>query len=307
MLKSYSYKNITWIDVQSPDRDEIKQLSEVHNLDPRISHETFTPSPIAEAKRFDDVFFAVLHFPVYKQTHTDKTEHTQEIDFIVGKDFIISIRYDTIDTLHRFTRKLEVDAITRASAQDKITGMNMFYSIVREFQQSTIEELRHINDQIIILQKNLTHKNEQKLITDISDLGITLLEFQNSLMMHKEAYEVLSGIIDTTFGEKENLLIMDIRKHHYKISSEVSHYRLVSTELRETHLSLLNARQNEIVKKLTILAFLTFPITIVSALFSMTTKSTPLVGLENDFWIILGLMCILTIVAYVFFFYKRWL
>lgn len=307
MLKSYSYKNITWIDAYSPEREEIQQLSELYNLDPRISHEIFTPSPIAEAKQFDEVIFAVLHFPVYKQTHSDKDEHTQEIDFIIGSDFIISIRYDTIDALHRFARKLEVDAITRASAKDKISGIQMFYSIVREFQQSTVEELRHINDQIIYLQKNLAQKKEETLIINMSDLGQTLLDFQNSLMMHKETYERMSELASKIFDDNEYQLIMDIRKHHYKIINEVDHYRLVSKELQSTHLSLLSARQNKIIKNLTILAFLTFPITVLTAIFSLPAKSTPLIGTENDFWIILGIMGILIVLAYMYFFYKRWL
>ena len=307
MIKSYVYKNITWVDVQSPDREELKKLSETHDLDPRITHEVFTPSPISEVRQFDDTIFAVFHFPVYKQTHSDHEEHTQEIDFIIGKDFIISIRYDSNDALHRFTRKLEVDSITRSGSSKDITGMHMFHSIVSELQKSTVEELRHLNDKIVTIQKQLDRSEEERLITDISLLGRTLLEFQNALMMHKDTYERLTPIAESLSEEVGYTLMLDIRKNHHKIANEVTHYRRIATELRETHLSLLNARQNEIMKKLTVLAFLTFPTTVIAAIFSMTATNTPLVGHPNDFWIIVAIMGILTASAYIYFIVRRWL
>jgi len=79
------------------------------------------------------------------------------------------------------------------------------------------------------------------------------------------------------------------------------------SELRETNNSLLSAKQNEIMKEFTVLAFVFLPLTFISGLFGMNTKNNPIVGHTLDFWIILsGMLCI----SLGFFFYfkrKGWL
>jgi Mg2+ and Co2+ transporter CorA len=60
-------------------------------------------------------------------------------------------------------------------------------------------------------------------------------------------------------------------------------------------------------KILTIMAFLTFPLSLFSSLFGMNTTATPIIGNPHDFWIIVSIMmlAIITIVSY--FRHKGWL
>jgi magnesium transporter len=78
-------------------------------------------------------------------------------------------------------------------------------------------------------------------------------------------------------------------------------------ELRETNNSLLTTKQNETMKRFTILAFVTLPLTLLATLFSMDTKETPVVGLPHDFWIIIGIMFLAAGAMFVFFKRKKWL
>ena len=60
-------------------------------------------------------------------------------------------------------------------------------------------------------------------------------------------------------------------------------------------------------KVLTATAFLVLPATLISQLFSMNTTTVPLVGMSNDFWVILGIMGIIAIATFAFFKSKKWL
>ena len=65
--------------------------------------------------------------------------------------------------------------------------------------------------------------------------------------------------------------------------------------------------RNEIMKILTIMAFITFPLTLFTSMFGMNTIATPIVGRTGDFWIILGIMVIVSAGLFSFFKYKRWM
>ena len=76
-------------------------------------------------------------------------------------------------------------------------------------------------------------------------------------------------------------------------------------ELRNTNSALLTTKQNEIMKLFTILAFITFPLTLFTSMFGMNTIATPIVGGTNDFWMILGIMGVVSIGFFAYFKYKR--
>jgi Mg2+ and Co2+ transporter CorA len=55
------------------------------------------------------------------------------------------------------------------------------------------------------------------------------------------------------------------------------------------------------------MAFVTFPLTLISSIFGMNTDTLPLVGLPGDFWMIIGIMVTLALSFFTFFRIKGWL
>ena len=85
-----------------------------------------------------------------------------------------------------------------------------------------------------------------------------------------------------------------------KFLTEMSH------ELRKTNDSLLSTKQNEIMKVLTLMSFVAFPLTVIASIFGMNSN-LPIVGQSNDFLIILGIMIATAIFLFGIFKFKKWL
>jgi magnesium transporter len=96
--------------------------------------------------------------------------------------------------------------------------------------------------------------------------------------------------------------------HQYKIVRRRLR-ALTSTfyDLRKTNDSLLETKQNGFMRVFTILAFITFPLTLFSSMFGMNTAHTPIVGAQYDFWIIVGIMICVSIGFFSYFRYRKWL
>ncbi|MEK9185922.1 MAG: CorA family divalent cation transporter, partial [Patescibacteria group bacterium] len=77
-------------------------------------------------------------------------------------------------------------------------------------------------------------------------------------------------------------------------------------ELRETNNSLLSTKQNETMKMLTIIAFVTLPASLIASIFNMST-SLPLVGQPYDFEIVVTMMIFASACTFLLFKYKKWL
>jgi magnesium transporter len=81
----------------------------------------------------------------------------------------------------------------------------------------------------------------------------------------------------------------------------------MATELRETNAALLEARQNEIMKTLTVANFIFLPLELIAFVFGMHALGTPLESNPNAFWIIMAFMLGIIGVMTIYFARKRWI
>ena len=81
----------------------------------------------------------------------------------------------------------------------------------------------------------------------------------------------------------------------------------VTNELRNTNDSLLATKQNDIVTRLTIMAFATFPLTVITGLFGINAPSLPFMDSPYAFWIIIAIMAASVTLFVSYFRFRKWL
>lgn len=106
MLKKLKYKDLTWLDLESPQADEIASLAKEFDLHPLVSDELIKPSAHSKVDYYQNYTYIVLHFP---HTKPNGVVETQEIDFVIGKDFIITTHYELLNSLNDFAKIFESD------------------------------------------------------------------------------------------------------------------------------------------------------------------------------------------------------
>src|ERR1700741_2579552 len=108
MLTRYGQHALTWIDLTTPTPAEVKSLMSEFHLDPLVAEELLVPSYKPKVERRGDAIYVILHFPALCLS-CNRPE--QEIDFVIGKHFLITTRYENIDPLHSFARSFEASAV----------------------------------------------------------------------------------------------------------------------------------------------------------------------------------------------------
>ncbi|MBU1557525.1 CorA family divalent cation transporter [Patescibacteria group bacterium] len=304
MIKKHTYKNLTWVDLFRPTQEEIRELMKDYSLIPSIAEDLLTPTFKPSVDLHKDFLYLILHFPALKHTHFN--EKDQEVDFIVGRDFIITSRYDTIDSLHKFSKEFDVTSILEKENVDG-NAEHIFFLILKKLYNSVNYELESIQDSLETAENMIFKGEERRMVRELSGISRDLLNFKQATNTHKETLESLSSVgskfFDNDFGEhmKEIVTLHDKIRHHIAMNRE----SLV--ELRDTNDSLLSTKQNETMTVLTIMAFVTFPLSLIASIFGMNTETMPLVGQTNDFWMVIGIMLVLTTCMFLLFKYKKWL
>lgn len=303
MISRYKQKDLVWIDLESPTQEEVRDLMKEFSIDPLVAEELLSPTIRSKVDFQDDYIYMILHFPVMVQLDSRESHH--EIDFIVGKDFIITTRYNTIDPLNEFSKIFEVESLLDRKNMGDHAGFIFFY-MIKKLYQSVENELAYLNDILKDINDRIFNGEEKEMVFHISQVSRDLLNFRRTLSTHKE--------VITSFGEASNKLFDNFSHHinsilgeYYHVQNKIDVNMDTITELRETNNSLVSTKQNEIMKILTIMAFVTFPLSLFASIFGMNTATLPIVGHPNDFWFIIGGMFVFTIVFFIFFKYKKWL
>ena len=103
MLSKRVQRNLKWIDLECPTSAELRQVMTEYNIHPLVAQELVGPSIRPKVEVYSDFIYLILHFPVIRRKKGRRVVEQQEIDFVIGKNFIITSRYDEVDSLYQFS------------------------------------------------------------------------------------------------------------------------------------------------------------------------------------------------------------
>lgn len=301
MLTRYTRSNVAWIDLVAPTPGEVRSLMHEFGIDPLFAEELLLPSFKPKVERRGDIIYVILYFPTMSGHRPE-----QEIDFIIGKNFLITTHYENIDPLHSFAQVFEVDSVLgREGAASH--GGHLFAFMVQNLYRALGLECEAVGRRLKEIEGRVFNGDERKMVVELSHAGRTIHDFRQALAPHQEMLSSLEPVATRMFGTEFSYHVRTVFGAWERVEHTLARLRDSLKELRETNNSLLSTKQNEIMKTLTIMAFVTFPLTLISSVFGMNTRYLPIVGSTGDFWIILSLMLTLAIFFFLFFKHKKWL
>ncbi|MDO8590611.1 MAG: CorA family divalent cation transporter [bacterium] len=305
MILKYTHKNLTWVDLECPTQEEARQIVSEWNVHPLVAQELIGPTLRPKVELYPNFIYLILHLPVTRRKNSKRLIEQQEIDFIIGKNFIITSRYDVIDPLHQFSKLFEVDSILDRSDMSEHAGFVFFY-MIRTLYESLAHELDSVTDIIRNIEENIFKGRERAMVMKISEVSRELLDIRRAISLHKEILESFEAASHRFFGDSLDYHTKAIIGEYYKVNNAVESCFESVAELRETNNSLLNTRETETMKMITIVAFITLPASVITNFFQMSTANTPIVGQPNDWLIVMGITFISTVFLVLLAKIKRW-
>lgn len=305
MITRHVHGDVVWIDVVSPTHDEIRSLMTEFSLDPLIADELLAPSVRSRVDAREAYFYLVLHVPAFKHLHAIGST-ALELDFIVGKQWILTTRYDSIDPLHDFSRLFEMETLLNRKDMAYHAGY-VFYYMLTEIYRTLFDELTHIGTRLDAAEERIFQGYEKEMVMELSRISRDLLNYSQALDSHAHMLQSIETPGVALFGYEYARLLRSVTGEYERLAATITSHRASLYELRKTNDSLLSTKQNEIMKILTIMAFVTFPLTLFTSTFGMNTVSTPILGHQQDFWIIIGIMVGVAAAFFSYFKWKEWL
>lgn len=307
MITHHASRGLIWLDVSNPNNEEIAGLVKRYDLHPLVGEELKSSSSLAKIDFYKDYILVVLTLPVRIRNGDNAYEIVdREVDFVIGKNFLITSRFDTIEQLEYFAKIFEANSIINKEEKMEHAG-HLFYYMVKRIYSGMCEDLENIKDSLVTAETHIFNNDERKMVEVLSNLSRELIDFKQTARVHQEIWEDMVHYDETNiFGKDFVVYVRDIRDEFNRIRELITNARELLTDLRETNDSLLNTKQNEIIKILTIFSLIFNPLTFIASVFTIPAVYVPLVNKQYGWTVIVIIMMILVALTWWVFKKKRW-
>lgn len=303
MLQRFTHRNLTWIDLENPSQKEIQSVISEFNIHPFIIDEILTPSIRPKAELNGNCVYLIMHFPTRSEDHLKLIE--KEVDFLIGQNFIITAHYESFDPLYEFQKLFQVHSILMRQNLGDHAG-HIFYTMLKVIYNELELNLDYINADLKRIEHNIFDGKESTMVREISETHRRILDIKQTIRFHEEVLKTYTTISESFFVKNNSCFLADnTLGEYYKIANILQGHKEILKDLRETNDSLLTTKNNDLIRKLTIMSFITFPLTVITGIFGMNA-SLPLVESSHGFWIIILIMFLASSIMLGFFYIKKW-
>ncbi len=293
-------RSLTWVSIAKPGQKDIAELERLVPLHPIIADELSAPSDRSKVERFDDYLFLVYHIPVYRAD--DRTSRRSEVDLIVTARTVAAITYEPIEPLLQFERDL------RGRLQGRMqTSAQVVYYLLEEINDFSARQLKHVEKKVGSVGDQLFRRQDRTLLEEISYIKRDLLDFSIIAAAQRAALETLRDVGSKFWGKDAAVYCADLLGDFHKIVYLLENLTATIESYSETISQLFQFKTSEVIRRFSILGFLTFPLLLYTTIALQPSVAATFIRTPLDFWIIFGIISAVVIAIAVAFRRKGWL
>jgi len=309
-IKRITTENLSWINIDRPGKKETKWLEnnfkDIHEFDLK---DCLPPTQRPKVMDHGDYVFVILQFPVYNR----KTREIQssEVDLFIFRHTLITVHSGNLEPLNKLYQKYQSKPKGENNLSYHYDVSNLLYEILKDLLHYCFPMLNHISLDIDKIESTIFKVNDKNLtaIKEILLIKRNIVNFRKIMQAHKSVIQKLIQTSAKLFPSTHLQEYFNNLVNHTKdIWDFLEIYKDTINALHETHESLATRHLNDIIRTLTIFSVIVFPLTLLAAIFGMnTTNSMPFMNSKYNFWIIIGIMVLGTLVMFSYFKKKKWL
>ncbi|RJR31281.1 hypothetical protein C4569_02450 [Candidatus Parcubacteria bacterium] len=307
-IQTLHFRSFKWINITHPREKEIEYLKDKFSFHPLDLQDCLKPTHRSKIDIYSDYAFIIFLFPFYNRQTREIMP--AELDFFIGKNYLISINRVGFSPFGDFFKLLQVSEEVR-NGYCNISPEKFLYEILNKMFLYCLPMIDHLILDCDNIEKQMFLNHEKKMVSEILIIRRNIIDFRRIMQVHKNILKKA-----TEFFMRSPLFLMkktevyydDLIDYSKEIWDAMESLKERIEVLYQSNESLIQFKLNDIMRILTIISVVTFPITLIAAIFGMNTvKAMPFVETENGFWLVIGIMVLIAATMLTIFKKKKFL
>ncbi len=304
-IKEIKEKNLTWVNIDEVNDEAIAYLKTNYNFHHLDLEDIKGVNETPKLDVYKNYLFLVLQVPEWNDA--TKTVESQEIDFFIGQDFIVSVEHGTSKELKKFFFRCLKH---RRHKREWMSGSSgyLLYQIVDSLIHSAHPILNNIGREIGLLEHEVyTSEPDARTTRELSLHRRNVLHFRRIIDPERFVIANLSHIRKPFLAEETSLYFDDVHDYLNKLWAIVDTYKDTINGLHITVESLVNQRTTKVVSTLTVISAGLLPLTLLSGIYGMNIDNLAFANDPRWVWCMFIILAVVIIGGIGILKKRRWL
>jgi magnesium transporter len=289
-------KGRVWIDLQDASEEEFEELAEVYNLHPLTVEDLRYTMTRVKIEEFPDYLLVVL-----KTVALEGTIKLTELDFIIGKNFLITNHHGD-----RVAIKQLMEDEKRLSKLMKKGLDFVMHRLIDVEVDNYLPVIEHFEEKIEKLELEAVQNPQKELYKRISAVQRQLGDIKKAMFSEREAIGILARREYKYISKDVEAYFRDVYDHTLHVSDKIDSQRDATSSAYQAYMSSLSNNMNEVMNTLSIIATVMLPLTFITGVYGMNFLVLPGSKHPFGFWLVIAFMGLLGIVMLAVFKKRHW-
>jgi magnesium transporter len=304
LQETYEYlrqldNGVAWIDLFKPTQGEFESVAQELELPPRVIEDAIKPQQRPKLMHYGDSLFVVLKTARYLD-EPEKVEFS-EAHVLVGKDFIVTVRYEEIPALEEVRRRLEGEPeLLRQGPQP----------ILREIMDQIVDDyepvLEGLGTDIQEVEVEVFGENAE-VSQRIYELSRELVQFQRATSPLARALERDAERDEQDIDPELRSYLRELHDRVLRVEEPTEGFRDMLSDILVVNLTLISVRQNDQTKKISAWAAILIVPTLIAGIYGMNFDYMPELHWTLGYPFALALIVSISVGLYAVFRHIKWL
>jgi len=293
--------SMLWVDITQPEDTDIDLMTNVFDLHPLTIEDCIMPNARPKVEKFDNYLF-LNTFAL--EAHLDEEEEikTVELDFCLGKNFLLTVHADKMNSVTAIQGKVEKESPLMDKGADFLlctvidTMVDNYFPIINMF-----------DDRVDDISDELFQNPNQETLNKIYNLKNEIMLLRRTVGPQTDTVNMIIRGSFSFIDESNITYFRNVYDNLVRLGDTVGNSRDIITSALETYNSVVSNRLNETMKTLTVIATIVMPLTLIASVYGMNFKYMPELNSKFGYPIVMGLMVALSAGMLYYFKRKKWL
>lgn len=293
---------VVWVNIEGVhDVELIRAIGEKHVFHPLVLEDIVNTVQRPKIEDYGDYLFIVLKM----LRSADDTGFTSEqLSIILGPDYLFTFQEgivgDPFDAVRKRIR----------NGKGKIRGMGadyLAYALIDAIVDGYFGVLEGFGEQIIDIEEELTVTPDLQSLHRINGMKKEIIFLRKNVWPLRETISFLERGDSALLTDATRLYFRDVYDHTVQVIDTVETYRDLLSGMLDLYLSSISNRTNEVMKFLTVIGTIFMPLTFLVGVYGMNFKHFPELEWHNGYFLLWGVMIVLSLLMVAYFKKRRWL
>ncbi len=290
-----------WIDMNA-ENETAERLLREQGFHPLAIEDTFTLQHQPRVEEYGDHLFVIVRGIDFNSEKAVEELQTLKLAAFLRQNLLITIHRKPLRSVREVRSRIE-------ESRRALPGgvVQLLWSICDELIHLYFPIIDELGHRIETLEQEVLNDARHEHLQLILDLRRNLGTLRRTMLPHRSVFGHLANSRDAIFDATASLNFRDTLENVLRLTDAVDQQRDQLTNVKDTYLSVVSQRTNEIMKVLTLFSAIMLPLTFIAGIYGMNFEYIPELASRYGYFLVLGVMVVIAAGMVLWFRRRKWL